>query len=1323
MASETASAKRGLWWILGTLAALLAVVVAVPAWLIGTESGTRAAFSFLPSLVGNMVRADGIEGRLSGPLHLAHLEVDTEGQRIVLEDVSLDWAPSALLRRELHVMSLHAGNLDVTLKPSKEEKPLTLPDSLALPMTLHLDDVSVEHGSIRNEAVELLAFGKTALNAAYDGSNYRLQLQQLSARPVLSNGSVTASLKGDATFGANKPFTLHASISSGTQAALGTQTLNASGQIKVDGTLSDMRMTSDLAVDEASLTGSAVLRPFSDRILGVASLQAQGVNLAAFQNALPETKLALSLEVKEDGSGNLTVNNPDAGTYDQKKLPVSRLLLGFRQQDTGWSFDNILATLGSAKSGAGELKGQGAIANGDATLTLATQALDLHKLDSRAQTTRLAGHADLRMAAGKKEVTLDLDQPLQKNRLAVSAHATLTDDAAVLDRAVVRLGEGSMEAQASAGLTGTQEFRASGTFSKFRTKDFGNFPNVPDVLLNGSFEAQGARAPTLSANFHFAIHDSKLAGQPLSGEGKGKVQGSMLDIDHLALLAGENKLDVHGRLADDKGNLVFSLHAPKLDQLGYGLAGALDVNGTANGSLIAPRIKADWNGSKLGMTEALQLDSTQGSTTVQVDRHKPLFLDTATLDTTMHGLQSGQRKVADLSLKGQFSPQANAPFDVALRVHDLRAGSADTAARADSIELNVHGTTAAHTLEAALTAPDQTLALSANGDLSRLDKAPQWQGTIQRVDGTGNLAAHLTKPSPLFVSKERVQLDQFRLESVIANLDIEQFVRDMNGVATRGHIERFQVAKALSFASAEPAVSTDLILSGEWDVHFGNTLNGMFKMQRDSGDVMMHGSAPVALQLRVLQVNATATNGQIAMQARLEGERAGRISTDVHTGLVRSGGHFVFSPDAPLSGNIQGDVPSIGWLAALASKGLLAEGSLQTRVNLGGTLTEPDLTGRIDGSKLHFLLASTGIDLRDGVLQGEFHGARLQLNTLHFGPAGSDIVASGNVDFADKKPSATFDIKANKFALFDRSDRRIIVSGSSNIAWSENVARITGEFRTDSGFIDIGNTGMPQLGDDVVIVGKTKSGQGSQRGLPAHIDVGISLGDGIGLTGRGIKAQLGGSIRLASEPGEPMRARGSLEIKEGTYKAYGRELAIERGVLRFNGPIDNPGLDILAMRRGQQVEAGVTVLGTVLAPRVTLVSEPAVSDADKLSWLVLGKSLNDSAGGSGGDAAALQAAAGSLLTQGAASGVQSQIAQAFGLDELKVGTDTESTLQERIVTVGKRISNKLYVSLEQGIENTTSVLKLRYTLSKRLTVEAGAGTRSTVLLFYNLSYD
>jgi translocation and assembly module TamB len=126
-----------------------------------------------------------------------------------------------------------------------------------------------------------------------------------------------------------------------------------------------------------------------------------------------------------------------------------------------------------------------------------------------------------------------------------------------------------------------------------------------------------------------------------------------------------------------------------------------------------------------------------------------------------------------------------------------------------------------------------------------------------------------------------------------------------------------------------------------------------------------------------------------------------------------------------------------------------------------------------------------------------------------------------------------------------------------------------------------------------------------------------------------------------------------------------------------------------------------------------------VPDTEKLSWLVLGQGLS---GTTDKQAGVLQEAAASLLTQSAAAGIQSQLADSLGLDTITVSRRPDN-VQQRIITLGKRLSSRLYVSYQQGLQAAGSVILLRYTLSPRVTVEAETGTRSVFSLFYNFSFD
>ena len=192
-----------------------------------------------------------------------------------------------------------------------------------------------------------------------------------------------------------------------------------------------------------------------------------------------------------------------------------------------------------------------------------------------------------------------------------------------------------------------------------------------------------------------------------------------------------------------------------------------------------------------------------------------------------------------------------------------------------------------------------------------------------------------------------------------------------------------------------------------------------------------------------------------------------------------------------------------------------------------------------------------------------------------------------------------------------------------------------------------------------------------------------------------------------------------VEALRARFRAYGQELEVDPGAVLFDGPLDNAGLDISAWRRHQQVEAGVKVTGTMQAPRVELISNPAVSESEKLSWLVLGRGPTDA---SGADLAVLQAASGALLGRGSEVPFNRRFAARFGLDELTVRSSSE--LAGNVVALGKRYSDKLYFSFEQAIGATTEYLvKLDYALTRRVSLRGQTGTSSGAGIFYRYSWD
>ena len=115
------------------------------------------------------------------------------------------------------------------------------------------------------------------------------------------------------------------------------------------------------------------------------------------------------------------------------------------------------------------------------------------------------------------------------------------------------------------------------------------------------------------------------------------------------------------------------------------------------------------------------------------------------------------------------------------------------------------------------------------------------------------------------------------------------------------------------------------------------------------------------------------------------------------------------------------------------------------------------------------------------------------------------------------------------------------------------------------------------------------------------LDISTDLGNNFLFSGFGLSSRLAGEVRITAQGRDLPRASGTIRTRSGRFDAYGQKLDIERGVLTFNGLLDNPGLDVRAVRKGLAVEPGVRISGTAQKPVIKLVSDPELPDAEKLA--------------------------------------------------------------------------------------------------------------------------
>jgi translocation and assembly module TamB len=533
---------------------------------------------------------------------------------------------------------------------------------------------------------------------------------------------------------------------------------------------------------------------------------------------------------------------------------------------------------------------------------------------------------------------------------------------------------------------------------------------------------------------------------------------------------------------------------------------------------------------------------------------------------------------------------------------------------------------------------------------------------------------------------------------------------------------------------AGAAVAGDLVFDAQWDAQLADTLRLRASLARSRGDVSVLAetgtgqSTRVQAGVREARLALESEGESVALSLRWDSERAGSAEGRVTTRLAREGGGWTWPEDAPLAGRVRAQLPRLGVWSLLAPPGWRLRGSLAADVGVAGTRADPALSGTLAADDLALRSVVDGVALQDGRLRARLEGRRLLIDefVLHgAGTGGGTLRATGEGGWQQGGVQVRATAQLDQLRASARSDRELTLSGQLVARVDGKAAEVRGALRVDRARIRLPDESAPRLGEDVVVrnlppgasLGRQPEREGTRGRAAVTLAVDLDLGQDFRVEGRGIATRLAGTLAVTT--GETItepRLVGQIRTIGGQYRAYSQNLEIERGVLRFTGPVDNPALEILAIRPRLTQRVGVLVAGTAQAPFVRLYAEPDLPESEKLSWLVLGRS----AASGGAEAALLQQAALALVESRRGGTTGRGPAALLGLDELGFN---RNGAEGPAVTLGKRLGQNLYASYERSLSGALGTLFVFYDLSRRMTVRAQAGERSAVDLIFTFSYD
>ena len=1311
--------------MLGIALAALLLAAAVALWWVGqTTSFVRWALGQAATASGGAVEIGAVQGTLASGVRIASLRWHDAQHDVELRDLALAWRPERLLRRELRLTRVEIGTVSVRLAPSEE--PFALPASLRLPMAVTLDALGIGRLEVAPAGMAPIELERVSLAVRYRTGTYRVRYLAAQSRRW-GEASLRASL------GDTAPYALELSAA----AAPRIEGWSAMPPVKIlaDGTLENFALAAQALAPPgaaASSEGPVPAPVWLALDTRVRPLAAPGELLAPIQitlNGVEPAQLGVptGLQARLSGSatvrieaeriaGQLAVRNALAGAIDRRAIPLASLETGF-----AWSDGRLaLEALRAALAGGGAAEGEATL-DVERPLTLFGHAVpaararlrirdvDLSGIASRLQATRLSGTIRVEDTAFDLEVA-----DASRRGIAAGVRARIEGERLQVERARLQTPAGTVSGSGRVELAAPYAVDVSGEFDRLdpaaalALQQALGGPPPPQWLsaqwlarlegaLSGRWAAKGQAWPDPALATRLVIERGVLDGQPLRLDWTGEVTPTRLAGVALALASGDLRIEARGSLGRADDRLRWRVQAGSLARVDAQLGGSVSAEGVLSGG---------WRAAPLGLAG----DFTASRLRWQ-DR---LRVGTATGHIELPNLEAGR---------------------IALRLDGTALQYGDRLV--ERLHAQVDGDMDGHRVQLELAGPQLAARASARGALAR-QPAWRWSGTIDALQADAPVSLRLEAPAQLTAQADVLVLGEAALSVDGGRVRIAALSLREGGVETRGEASALPVGRwAQRFAEDAGAGASVGARTGA----AAGAAAGAGTGAADGARAIAEGAPAGLADLRL--------DGGWALAGESLRRASGRVTLRLTAEEISGGGDAdVRIDEGRLDGRIDLRIPTLAFANRLIGPEWAIAGRLRFTGSVGGTLESPRLQGDLSGRDLALLQRALGWRLTGGTLDARFEGDRLELKALRLESGEGSVTMDGNLALEGMR--GDFRLRAERLPVPFGPGQRVVVSGDSTLASRGGAFEWKGRLRADEGLIELRGGDAPHLPDDVVIV-DGRSGAPPREGaaprddgLHVSADLTLDLGERLRVRGSGIDVLLAGSLNLQGTLPAAPRAYGTVSVRKGTYSAYGQKLEITRGQILFNGPLDNPVLDIVAMRRDQPVEAGVSLTGTVLTPRVRLVSQPDVPDSQKLSWLVLGVGLDDAR--SGGQIAALQAAAATLLGQSEGGGLTSELSSALGLDLLTVRSANGGAVFDpnfgatfpgqpgapvvpagdvggNVIALGKRLGSRVFVTYEQGLRGVWNVLRVQYDITHRLSLRAQTGTDSAIDMLYLFSFD
>lgn len=1202
--------------------------------------------------LGEKLRIGTFRGSLLTGLNLEALEYRDEQQHLTIQTLHLAWKPTALINGLLHIQQLQAGGIHYSAIGPSETTESTTLPSL--PLAVRLDQLQLEDIRIQ-QGDDIQSIGRVTLSAATKDTTLEIARFQINYDAYQAEGEGHLELAGH--------YPLQMTIRwQGELPEIGA----ASGAGQIDGDLNR------LSIQHASET------PFRISTQGHIDLSGASpvidINGAWQPLAWPPQTV-----VVQSSGGHYRLQGPLEALhlsseaqllFPDTDTPPVNARLDTRLSSTGVDELSLIVREISDRSEPLELQIRGAI-----SLEADEPQLDLSGEWSHARWPLLSDPASAAPISESPAGTFRLKGPAQQPRLESQASLTFPQTDAPDIQA--RL-QGLISADGLSDITLDSELlngkiRTTGSLTWAPTVDWNllirgeqldpsaQWPEWPGMLalqatLQGGVSQQGL---WLAADLQQL--SGTLQQQPISATGRGRYDPTGLNLETLQLQSGPNRFDLHGILGD-RLDLQYALKAPDLAAFWPALQGNIQADGRLGGMRDNPELSASLQASGVSYAEQRIEQMAADLTWAQGEARGKL---------TAKGLKSGDWQGRRLSLA-------------------------------------ISGTPEAHQARLTLDATDLQLTTAVQGGWS----APVWRGQLEQLKiDHAQLGNWSTDGSAaLLASSDRFSLEPTCLIQQNARLCASgAWTPDSSRIAAS--LTAIPLTRLLLWlpeeVKVEGSIDGKLQLSGPLQA-----LTGEAQLTLPQGSLLLESAEEQALRLALQE-------GVVNLQMSPQGNRLD-FKLKAGEGVIAAQARTApFSTDGPpgVTGTLKAEIPDLQPLGLLLPGLSNIQGHLAAEAAIGGHLQQPEIKGFIRLSDGAANVPQLGLALEGIQLSARNQGSDRVTLEGELSSGGGTLGLRGDLQLdAEQDWPLAFKLQGEDIQVVRLPEAEAYASPDLEISLRKRQLNIKGDLKLPR--VDIELRELPKsavnVSEDEVIIGKTES---LPKPAPLAIDaqVTVQVGEQVRFNGFGLKTRLQGNVALDSRDGRTL-AQGELALKEGRYRAYGQDLTIEQGRLLFNGPPQNPNLDIKATRlsKDRSVTAILNLNGNLRNPQVQVSSSPSLPEEEALSYLITGQGL--AAEGPGSAAMLRQALAAKGLEK--SQEILDQLAAGLGVDEVRL--EEGGSLEETSLLLGKYLSPDLYVSYAVGLFDNRGALVTRYRLSEKLRLEVQSGSSQSMDLIYDV---